>query len=135
MPKMKNKITNESYGLVDNVEFGESPTAIYSIKIKDKKYKNVVVSYGKIALNVEEGEGTARLSFKYQVDDPAKFDRKDLENDDDFNTYLGDLLSHIIQTALDTGNYKVGSPTVKASEDTIDVHTTTNDDPSEADQR
>lgn len=128
----KNKITNESYGLVDNVEFGESPTAVYSVKIKDKKYKNVVVSYGKIGLNVQEDGQTAKLSFKYQIDDPAKFDRKDLENDKNFNTYLGDLLSHIIQTALDSGNYKVGSPTVKASEDTIDVNTITNDDPSEA---
>ena len=83
---MKNKITNESYGLVDNVEFGESPVAVYSVKIKDKKYKNVVVSYGKIGLNVQDDGATAKLSVKYQIDDPAKFDRIDLENDSDFNT-------------------------------------------------
>lgn len=124
---MKNKITNDSYGLVDDVEFGESPTAVYSVKIKDKKYKDVTVSFGKIGLNVEEPGETAKLSFKYQVEDPAKFDRKDLENNEDFNTYLGDLLSHIIQTAFDTGNYSVGDSPVKSSEDTIDVNTTTND--------
>lgn len=124
---MKNKITNDSYGLIDDVEFGESPTAVYAVKIKDKKYKDVTVSFGKIGLKVEETGETAKLSFKYQVEDPAKFDRKDLENNEAFNTYLGDLLSHIIQTAFDTGKYSVGDSPVKASEDTIDVNTTTND--------
>ena len=132
---MKNEITNESYGLVDNVEFGDSPVAVYSVKIKDKKYKNVVVSYGKIGLNVQEDGATAKLSFKYQIDDVANFDRKDLENSDDFNTYLGDLLTHIIQTALDTGAYTVGDSPVKASEDVIDVNTTTDNNTPETGQR
>ena len=124
---MKNKITNDSYGLVDTVEFGENATAVYSVKIKDKKYKDVTVSFGKIKLNVEETGETAKLSFKYQIEDSAKFARKNLENNDDFNTYLGDLLSHIIQTAFDTGKYSVGDSPVKASDDTIDVNTTTHD--------
>lgn len=129
---MKNKITDNSYSLVENVEFGESPTAVYSVKIKDKKYKNVVVSYGKIGLTVQEDGQSAKLSFRYQVEDPAKFDRQTLEDDDKFNTYLGDILSHIIQTALDSGNYKVGSPAAKTSNEVTDVNTTTNDNSSEA---
>lgn len=128
---MKNEITNESYDLVDTVDFSDTPVASYSVKIKDKKYKNVVVSYGKIGLNIQEDGQTAKLSFKYQIDDPAKLDRKKLEESRDFNTYLGDLLSHIIQTALDSGKYTVGNAPVKASDEVIDVNTTTNDNPSE----
>ena len=129
---MKNKITNQSYGLVENVEFGDgSPSPIYSVRILDKKYKDVIISYGKIGLSVQEDGQNATLSFKFQIEDPAKLDRKELEDSEDFNTYAGDLLSHIIQTAFDTGSYKVGDAPVKASEEVIDVNTTTDDNPSE----
>lgn len=126
--KMKNKITDKSYTLVENVEFGDgSPAAIYSVHILDKKYKDVIVSYGKIGLSVQEDGESAKLSFKYKIEDPAKFDREKLENNSSFNTYVGDLLSHIIQTAFDSGSYKVGEP-----QKVPDVNTTPDNNPSEA---
>jgi hypothetical protein len=131
----KNKITNDSYGLVESADLVGSPIATYSVKIKDKKYKNVIVSYGKIGLNVQEDGQSAKLSFKYQIDDPADFDRQELESDHNFNTYLGDLLAHIIQTAFDSGNYKVGDAPTKASDEVIDVNSTTDDSSTEISQR
>ena len=130
----KNKITDKSYELVESADLYGSPTATYSVKIKDKKYKNVIVSYGKIGLSVQDDGQSAKLSFKYQIDDPADSDRQKLETDHNFNTYLGDLLTHIIQTAFDTGNYKVGDNPVKASNEVIDVHTTTDDSSTEISQ-
>ena len=130
----QNKITNNSYSLVETVAFEGAATATYSVKIKDKKYKNVVVSYGKISLTVQKDGETAKLSFKYQIDDPVKFDRQKLESDQNFHTYLGDLLSYIIQNAFDTGKYKVADKPLSASDEVIDVNTTTNDSSTEISQ-
>ena len=126
---MKNNITSESYSLVDNVESSSSMVALYSVKIKVKPYKDVIVTFGKVSLTVQDDGETARLSFKYQIDDSAKFSQTDLENDRNFNTYLGDLLSYIIQSAFDSENYTIGNP--KISDDTLDVNSITNDNTSE----
>lgn len=131
----KNKITDKSYTLVESADLEGSPVATYSVKIKDKKYKDVTVTYGKISLTVRDDKETAKLSFKYQIDDPADFDRQKLESDQNFNNYIGDILSHIIQTAFDSGNYKVGETPAKASDEVIDVNSTTDDSSSEISQR
>lgn len=125
-----NNITSESYSLIDNVELSSS-AALYSVKIKTKSYKDVIVTFGKVSLAVQDDGETAKLSFKYQIDDAAKFSRTDLENDRNFNTYLGDLLSYIIQSAFDSENYTIGNP--KISGDNLDVNSTTNDNTSKTD--
>lgn len=132
----KNKITDKSYTLIESADLAGSPVATYSVKIKDKKYKDVVVSYGKISLTVQDNKETAKLSFKYQIDDSAEFDRQKLESDQNFNNYIGDILSHIIQSAFDSGNYTVGENTpTKASDEVIDVNSTTDDSSPEISQR
>lgn len=128
---MKNKITDNSYSLIDTVDFANEATATYAVKINDKKYKNVVVSYGKVMLAVNEDGETAKLTFKFEINDCAKFDRQKLESDHNFNNYLGDLLSHIIQTAFDSGKYSVADKPPSASDEVINVNTTTNDSSTE----
>ena len=122
-----NKITEKSYGLVEDVEDNE---AIYTIKIKQEPWVDVIVRYGTIKLNIVEEEKNAQLSFKYGiVSCPDNLNKEDLEKSKDFHTFLGDLLSYIISTAFDTGNYKVGKKPNKS--DPIDVQSTPVDDPAE----
>ena len=60
----------------------------------------------------------ATLSFQFKVDEaPAPHDVEILEESNDFNNHLGDILSHIIQNAFDTGNYKVGSNDKQSTND------------------
>jgi len=131
----KNKITDKSYSFIESADLEGSPVATYSVKINDKKYKDVTVTYGKISLTVQDDKETAKLSFKYQIDNPADFDRQKLESDQNFNNYIGDILSHIIQSAFDSGNYTLGEKPEKASDEVIDVNTTTDDSSSEISQR
>jgi len=120
----KNKITDKSYSFIESADLEGSPVATYSVKINDKKYKDV-----------QDDKETAKLSFKYQIDNPADFDRQKLESDQNFNNYIGDILSHIIQSAFDSGNYTLGEKPEKASDEVIDVNTTTDDSSSEISQR
>jgi len=131
----KNKITDKSYSFIESADLEGSPVATYSVKINDKKYKDVTVTYGKISLTVQDDKETAKLSFKYQIDNPDDFDRQKLESDQNFNNYIGDILSHIIQSAFDSGNYTLGEKPEKASDEVIDVNTTTDDSSSEISQR
>jgi len=117
---MKNKITSKSYKLLD------SENETYAVRILDKKYEDVIIQYGKISLKVNEDSETATLSYKFSiVDCPDKFIKEDLEHDKNFNTYVGDILTFIIQSAFDTGNYTFGDG--KSS----DVKSTTDNDSSE----
>ena len=86
-------------------------------------------------MTVQDDKETAKLSFKYQIDNPADFDRQKLESDQNFNNYIGDILSHIIQSAFDSGNYTLGEKPEKASDEVIDVNSTTDDSSSEISQR
>ena len=100
---MKNKITAKSYKLLD------SENETYAVQILDKKYEDVTIQYGKVSLKVNEDTETATLSYKFSICDcPDKFIKEDLESDKNFNTYVGDLLTFIIQSAFDSGNYKFG---------------------------
>lgn len=122
------KITEKSYALVPDVEDNE---AIYTIKLTHKPWIDIVVQYGKIGLNIVENESAAKLSFKYSiVKCPEKYNRQELEQSKEFQTFLGDLLAYIIQEAFDSGNYKVGEKPSKSSKP-IDVQSTTVDDPAE----
>ncbi len=121
---MKNKITAKSYKLLD------SENETYAVRILDKKYEDVTIQYGKISLKVNEDSETATLSYKFNITDcPDKFIKEDLEHDKNFNTYVGDLLTFIIQSAFDSGNYKFGDG--KSS----DVKSTTDNDLTEDSKR
>ena len=105
MKPMNPKITENDYAFV------EKPTSeLYSVRLKSGQWSGVIVTYGKVSLKVNEDKETATLSFQFNVDEaPAPHNVEILEESNDFNNHLGDILSHIIQNAFDTGNYKVGS--------------------------
>jgi hypothetical protein len=105
MKPMNPKITDTDYAFV------EKPSSeLYSVKLKSGPWSGVIVTYGKVSLKVNEDKESATLSFQFKVDEaPDVHDIDELEMSADFNNHLGDILSHIIQNAFDTGNYKVGS--------------------------
>ena len=122
---MTNKITKDSYELIPDIDTVDK-TAIYTVKLKHKPYHDVVIAYGKVSLTVNDDKETARLSFKYDI---LKGDKLELQSDDEFTTLVGDVLSHLIQEAFDSGNYQLGTP-----DNTSNVQSTTADDTSEARQ-
>ena len=111
--KMNPKITDSDYAFV------EKPTSsMYSVKLKTGQWSGVIVTYGKVSLKLNEDKETATLSFQFKVDEaPPPHNVEELENLNDFNNHLGDILSHIIQNAFDTGNYKLGSNDKQSTND------------------
>lgn len=129
---MMNRITEKSYSLVPDVD--DINGAVYTIQIEHEPYKGVIVQYLKISLNVTDDGESAKLSFHYSIRScPDTLVKLKLEQDQDFHTFLGDLLSYIIQSAFDSGNYKIGDSKPSNSHP-IDVESTSADNTSETRQ-
>jgi hypothetical protein len=127
---MKNDISEKSYSLVEAVD--DSKQAVYTVRIEHPLYKGVVVQYVKISLAVNDDGATAKLSFQYDIREfPDNLDKSTLEQSSEFHTFLGDLLTYIIQAAFDSGNYSIGDQKPSKT-DPIDVESTAADDTSEA---
>jgi hypothetical protein len=75
------------------------------ISILKGKYAGVIYQYGKASI-VEEGS-FARLAFDYTIINPSSFDIDDLQNDEEFVTMIGDILTEILLEKPDekTRNY------------------------------
>ena len=120
--KKPNIITEDDYTLVEKPD-----SLMYSVKIKKGKYTDVIVTYGEVRIKADPENDKADLHFKYQiVESPKKLNVQELERDVEFNNLLGDILTYILQTAFDTGNYKLGSKEkTNGIESTIDDSTET----------
>lgn len=102
----------------DFYAFVEKPTSwAYSIKIKKGTYEGVIVTYGRVQVVEDKAAGQAKLNFTFAINESPKFDKKELENDLQFKNVLGDMLSHILLNALDTGKFKLGNGRKPSSND------------------
>ena len=83
----------------------EEDDNITDIGILKGKYAGVVYQYGKAKI-VEEGD-FARLTFDYTIINSSSFDKKILQNDEEFVTMIGDILTEILLEKPDekTRNY------------------------------
>lgn len=83
----------------------EEDDSITDIGILKGKYAGVVYQYGKAKI-VEEGS-FARLAFDYTIINSSSFDTNDLQNDEEFVTMIGDILTEILLEKPDekTRNY------------------------------
>jgi len=78
------------------VEHPESD--FYAIHLNDNSpYDGVRFIYGTVSIKESPELDIATLSFTYNINDPGDFDHDTLRNDENFNNYLGDLLTHIIE--------------------------------------
>jgi len=71
---------------------------LYGVKLTTGEWEDVVITYGKVTIKENVESGLATLAFSYQVNDPGKFQMDELETNEAFKNYMGDVLSHIINT-------------------------------------
>ena len=83
-----------------------------SFKILTGQFAGTIVTFGRLSLeeinnnnNTKELEG--RLSFEYEIE-KSPMERLELQESPAFENYLGDMLTHIIETAFEDGQYKIG---------------------------
>ena len=73
------------YEFVDN----DGTKQITSIRILKGKFEGVVYHYGKVEV---VDENPPRIKFDYYIDDPGKFEFKDLKSNKKFDTIMGDII-------------------------------------------
>ena len=88
---MNNNITHSDYTFVEN----ESED-FYGIKLIGGMWPNVIVVYDKVSIKESPELEVATLSFTYNVQDSAKFQPEELEKDESFKNYLGEILTHMV---------------------------------------
>jgi len=70
----------------------------YAIHLtEDSPYPGVRFIYGTVSIKEDPNLGFATLSFSYNINDPGEYEHDLLKDDEDFNNYLGELLTHIIE--------------------------------------
>lgn len=98
------KITHDSYTFVEHK--GDED---WYVKIKEGDYKDIIYKYGRIEVK-EEGD-TAKLKFQFHISkipDELLMTKEELQEDATFMNMLGDILTHVIEDAMDSGKYKLG---------------------------
>ena len=113
--------------------FVERPSSLlYGVKILKGKYEGIIVTYGKVSL--KEDNGLLRLNFQYSIEESLKHNKKKLEGSDEFRNLLGDILSHIIDSSVQSGKFKLGENADPRTLRAKNVTEPTTDDSSETGQ-
>ena len=108
------EITENDYTYVENEQ-----SIVQGVKYKTGPYKDVIVMYGTVSIKEDEDLDVARLGFTFQIADPAEFTVEELEQEEAFKNYMGDVLRHIIINNLDNNKARIGN----IESDTTDTHT------------
>ena len=88
-----NSISESDYSFVEN-----NNSDFYGIKLQTGDWKDVIVTYGKVTIKENKDVGIATLQFQYNINETGKFQPDELESNEDFKNYLGDILSHVINS-------------------------------------
>lgn len=106
---MTNEVSKEDYEYVDNenTDVLESNTSEIRI-VADNAYHGVQLRYGKVSARVLEGTDEAELSFDLEVTNQDPTVTADLENNEDFKNYSGEILVDIITRAFENEEYRIG---------------------------
>lgn len=103
------QMTSDHYAFVENAH----TTDEWHIKIKQGEYAGIIFKYGKIEIKEPEfGQEDAILKFDFKVVKlPEGFDmtEEDLNGDEDFMNFLGKILVHIIEDAIERNTFKLGN--------------------------
>lgn len=90
MKNRKKLKLNKDYSFIDSKPF-------IHFKILKGKYKGVVYHYGRLyILPIENEEENHCLKFDLVIVDSGKFERKTLENDQNFVELVGNILTQIV---------------------------------------
>jgi hypothetical protein len=94
----------------DDYTFMENPMSEnWAVHIKTGVWEGVQYAYGKIGLRENADKTGATLQFNYAILDACDFDENVLKYDPDFNNHLGDILSHILDDAIQNDKFKLGN--------------------------
>lgn len=100
-------ITKESYAFVEHK--GEED---WYVKIKDDgPYKGIIYKYGRIEVLEDKENEAAQIKFQFEISkipEDLHIDKDELQHDVSFMNMLGDILTHIIEDAMESGKYKLG---------------------------
>lgn len=100
---------NDDYAFVENAHSTEE----WHIKIKTGDYANVIYQYGKIEIKEPElGQEDATLKYDFNVVKlPDGFDMtiEELNEDEEFMNFIGKILVHIIEDAMEHDKFKLGN--------------------------
>ena len=110
------EITENDYTYVENEQ-----SIVQGVKYKSGPYKDVIVMYGTVSIKEDEDLDVARLGFTFQIADPAEFTVEELEQEEAFKNYMGDVLRHIIINNLDNKKARIGN--IESEQSTPDTHT------------
>jgi hypothetical protein len=91
---MKNKIPKYTFVEKDDSE-------VYSLKILDGKYKDVVYTYGVVSIKEAEDQSNATVKFDFRIEESIK--HEDLDADKKFKNLIGDILVNIIENQIEDG--------------------------------
>lgn len=80
--------TDEDITFVENIK-----SDLYGIKILKGKYEGVVFCYGEVKIKEDPANDQCKLSFNYQIQKCPK----GFKEDNEFENYLGDVLTKLIQ--------------------------------------
>lgn len=90
---MQKKITSKSFSYVER-----SSSEVYSIKIKEGRFKGVIYSYGKVDLNEDKENDQLALNFKFVVHtDNNRYKTDELNESRKFKDYIADILKYILE--------------------------------------
>tara|TARA_B100001939_G_C16715704_1_gene518996 strand:+ start:253 stop:615 length:363 start_codon:yes stop_codon:yes gene_type:complete len=88
-------ISDDDYTLVE-----QPNNPLHGVKILRGQWKDVVVVYGAVSVKESPELDCATLSFNFNIQDPGESTIDELEQDEAFKNYLGDLLQYIIKDGL-----------------------------------
>jgi len=102
-------VSKKDYSYVDPGFVANAEQALSEIRIDaDNAWNGVQLKVSRIGARVGDDEEFAELSFDFTVTNQDDDVTEELENDNDFQTYVGDILVHIIENAFEKGDYRIG---------------------------
>jgi len=100
-----NSISESDYKFVES-----NLSELYGIKLLTGDWADVVVTYGKVSIKENTESGIATLAFSYHIEDSTNsYQIDELESSEEFKNYLGDILSHIINSKEEANENTIDS--------------------------
>ena len=96
---MYDKIRDVDYKVISVAESIEDTSTLAEVQILKGTFEGVSYTYGTISTVHENDDGTANLSFEFNVTNSNGFDPVSLERDVDFTNEIGEILVSIISQA------------------------------------
>jgi len=104
-------VTDDDFMYVEEAQGDDyNPGATAKIRLKREPFDGTIIRYLEVTVTPEgNDDGSAKMSFEYEITSSKAGNAKELEQSDEFNEFIGKLLHFIIIRSFQTGEYKIGS--------------------------